>query len=327
MSKINFTLFVAMLILMLIMLKSLQLGDFSKRQNQSGQQSENDTKKVTVQELENFSYYFMDAGKPQLFIEGTKGLLPSVSSQPLSVDKPEGMAYANEEKVYRYTAEFAELWPDENKIQLSKNVVLLSDFDDLRGEQATYWAEKKYFFIQGKVQAIHRDPEMGQEIYSDSDEAEAYLNSEHYIFRGNVQGKILRARAYESPIFYRSSQADAQLQQNMIYLQGPVWAKQNRFEAEGLRGEIFLENYNKSLKYYGLYDDVRLRQFPLIKGKGPVKFAQGEKLDGFMAEKKVVLTGNPRLLQGESKVKGTEITFFENSDVVEAVNADSQINL
>ena len=99
--------------------------------------------------------------------------------------------------------------------------------------------------------------------------------------------------------------------------------------ANAIRGEIFLENYNKKLKYYALYDDVKVvEKIPVIKkGESRKTFierrAYAEKLEGFVKEGKIVLTGYPKVLQENDVIKGNVITLLKSNEVIEVDDSSS----
>ena len=93
-------------------------------------------------------------------------------------------------------------------------------------------------------------------------------------------------------------------------------------------GEIFMDNYNKKLKYYTLIDDVKLTEkVKLEDGSSFIRTAVAEKLDGLVAEEKNILTGFPKVFQQGDVITGNRITIRENNQVVEVDDANTDFIL
>ena len=105
-----------------------------------------------------------------------------------------------------------------------------------------------------------------------------------------------------------------------------AYRQRNYLRAE--KAEIFLENFNKKLKYYVLYDDVRVvESIKKQDGTTVIRKAFGEKLEGYMREEKVVLTGSPKVVQGSDIITANQITLVENREVVEVDDSSSRLQI
>ena len=144
----------------------------------------------------------------------------------------------------------------------------------------------------------------------------------HYV--GNVKGQIHRKRPFEPTIFFESDQLKLNGPAAYIELISNVFLKKQEVKTWSRRGEIFLENYNKKLKYYVLYDDVRVEEkVVLADGRATIRKAFGEKLEGVVSEDKIILTGSPQVIQEKDTIKGNRITLKENNEVVEVDDSTS----
>jgi lipopolysaccharide export system protein LptA len=104
--------------------------------------------------------------------------------------------------------------------------------------------------------------------------------------------------------------------------------KRNKFDMLAGKAELFLENYNKSLKYYSLYDDIRLQERLKLKdGTEIVRKAFADKIEGYNHERKLVLTGSPRVIQGSDVIKGYKVTLRENLEMVEVDDSASSFTI
>jgi len=110
-------------------------------------------------------------------------------------------------------------------------------------------------------------------------------------------------------------------------MKGNVTFKKGNLAASSNLGTVFLENYNKRLKYYSLSDDVRLQETLSINGKPMVRKAFAEKLEGIISEQKIILTGLPKVFQERDVIKGNRITIREKIETVEVDDANTNITL
>ena len=73
---------------------------------------------------------------------------------------------------------------------------------------------------------------------------------------------------------------------------------------------------------------MKLEEKLVIPGKKPqLRKAYSEKLEGHQRSAKVILTGAPRVEQGEDIIQGYQITLRENVELVEVDDAQSSFNL
>ena len=117
---------------------------------------------------------------------------------------------------------------------------------------------------------------------------------------------------------------------SLVNLEGDVFLIKQQLKANSRRGEIFLENYNKKLKYFVLYDDVKVVEKVMLEGINSSSFdrrAFSEKLEGMMSEGRIILTGYPKVFQQGDVIKGNRITLRENNEVVEVDDANTNFRL
>ena len=55
--------------------------------------------------------------------------------------------------------------------------------------------------------------------------------------------------------------------------------------------------------------------------------AFAEKLEGFAQDEKMILTGYPKVIQGEDVIKGNVIHLYQQNEVVEVLDNDSSFKL
>jgi len=73
-----------------------------------------------------------------------------------------------------------------------------------------------------------------------------------------------------------------------------------------------------------MYDDIKLEEkLKTRQGGSQVRRAFAEKLEGFISDGKLVLSGAPRVEQGRDIIKGYQITLRENTEIVEVDDSQS----
>ena len=91
---------------------------------------------------------------------------------------------------------------------------------------------------------------------------------------------------------------------------------------------IWLKNYHRGVKYFVLFDDVRLlEKLKLVNGEEIIRKAFSEKVEGFPLERKLVLSGYPKVLQGRDVIKGNQVIIREENEIVEILNTNSKFYL
>ena len=146
-------------------------------------------------------------------------------------------------------------------------------------------------------------------------------------YQGNIEGIVKRKRIYEESLSFKTDLLTVNEPLSLAQMKGNVAFKKENIDAFANRGEVFLENYNKRLKYYALYDDVRLQERLVTAGKPLIRKAFSEKLEGLISEKKIILTGLPKVFQERDVIKGNRIIIRENVETVEVDDANSNITI
>ncbi|MBT3982952.1 MAG: LPS export ABC transporter periplasmic protein LptC [Bacteriovoracaceae bacterium] len=271
----------------------------------------------------NVHYYLLSDGQNQLLLVGDK-LMHFEGTGEVNVEKPRGKIFPPENAAVSYSGDSGKFNSAEQVINLYGDVHLKTELEDVQSSRGTFFAKQNKFIVEGEVKTKKISPKTGDLIFIDADKAQGYSTKKIGKYTGNVKGKIVRAKPYEPPVYFSSHSLNVDMVQNVIYLEGNVNLIKQQFSGVGMKAEIFLENYNKKLKYYVLYDDVRLTEKVTLKnGRQINRIAYAEKLEGYVREKRVLLTGNPRVIQEKDVIRGNVITLLENSEVIEVSNSDS----
>ena len=84
-------------------------------------------------------------------------------------------------------------------------------------------------------------------------------------------------------------------------------------------GEVFLDNYYTDSLYFILTGDVKFREGST--------FGVAERVDGFNDDKRIVLTGYPRVFQNENNIRGSKITVRHNNMFIEVDDVKADVLL
>lgn len=284
-------------------------------------------------EFDQLYYYLSKDNFPYLFLRAGH-LVILHNNQEIQFDQPRGYIFNNLNNKIFYEASSGSINQEiDKKIILEKNVKIWDEKGHMKGQWAYYDINKSFFHMKKDVKAYMITKSGLDNIYVNSDEALNWNTEEKQIthFLGNTRGKILRTQKNESIIHFRSVNAYADSLKSYIELKNDVRLQKGELRAKGQYCEIYLENLNKKIKYYVLHSDVKVLEKvyynPLKKGDFFLRRAYGEHLEGIMGEKKMILTGYPKVLQNKDVIKGNKITIFENNEVVEVDDSNSSFEV
>lgn len=234
---------------------------------------------------------------------------------------PEGVYFSSDNRTFKYRASTAEFKRDINTVRLDGDVVVETLDSIIAAGNAIYDVNNEKVSLEGNVVSKTLDRKNGDSVLIKSSSAVGFPQRNQLSYKGNVKGEVKRKRVFEEGVNFSSDSLNLDLNQSQIDLIGNVFFKKQEVKATSLRGQIFLQNYNKKLKYYSLFDDVKIvEKLPPSAGVSERK-AYAETLEGHVREKKIVLSGSPKVIQGENIIQGNLITLFEKTQVVEVDDA------
>lgn len=277
--------------------------------------------------FKEIQYHVLNNSKATLSLNALELSSNSITSKS-TFFAPHGVMYSKAGKPIDYTGQKGQLWQKKNLVQLDGDVKIHMDNSEILGDRVIYFMDKDEIEAHGHIQSHSVTPESGDRMEITSLKAFAWPEAKIARYLGQVDGKILRKRPYEENIYFKSDDLYSYQNQQRIDLFGNVFLEKQDLVSTGRRGEIFLENYNKRLKYFVLYDDVKLTEkLHLEGGRTLERKAFGEKLEGIMSEDKLILTGSPKVIQEKDIIKGNVIVLRENNEVVEVDDANSNFIL
>jgi lipopolysaccharide export system protein LptA len=272
------------------------------------------------------NYYSVENSKPQLNINAD--LLKIINSKLLYFTKPVGFLVKEDEEKIKYQADKGSYRVSEKILDLEGLVTLVSSKGEHSSDKLYFDGVKKYIEASGEVSSVMNDVKTSDRIIIESNSMKSWMEEGRSLFVGDVRGKVSRKRIYEESFDFRSEKLELNQLKSLVRLSKSVKLDRNNYHLEAEKAEIFLENFNKKLKYYVLYDDIKLvEKLKLRNGKSSLRKAFSEKLEGYMSEAKVVLSGAPRVESGSDLIKGYQITLRENVELVEVDDSQSSFEL
>lgn len=285
-----------------------------------------DVEMVEESIFEGMDYFTLDEGRKVISMKAET--LRIIGQRDLYFTSPDGTLYNDDGDEIAYTAREGEFKDLKKELFLEGDVKLTAKEGSYDANSLYYNGSKDFLEARGNIQANLVDTSTKDRLKITSNYMSSWLNEERSLFIGDVEGKLSRKRAYEGNFTFESDRMELNRAKSLITLNNNVFLERNNYNLRAQRAEIFLENFNKKLKYYVLYDDIKLvEELELPNGNVQTRRAFSEKLEGFMSQGKVVLTGAPSVEQGSDLIKGYQITLRENVELVEVEEAQSSFKL
>ena len=286
-------------------------------------------------------YFKANASRPILKLQAqavtTTHDLLATSRVPSDMiwQRPQGLWYHHGGEAFHFQAANAKYLPGERKIEMGHGAKIHSAHSRVAADKIYYTAGtdtgggqgQGHFYAQGNVLGEARNTANGDWVTASAEFAEGWPGQGRFRYWGRVRGKVKRKRVFEQGIHFRANEINLDRKRQLIRMQGNVGLKKQHLSVTARRGEIYLANYNKKLKYYVLSDDVKVvetisRPPPPGDRHHPhrgirKREAYGEKLEGFVRERKVVLSGSPRVVQEGNVIHGSLITLFEDTEAIQ----------
>lgn len=325
MHSIRFT-----LVLIIFFTMSFWILAFSYRVGSSANKKSttifNAPKADSLSVFEKVDYFVTDNNVPSVYLKADSLKSNNTDKQTAFVN-PNGKVFNKKQVPTYYKALKGFLDQKEGYFSFSGDVKLDHQKSTLTSDEAHYLVNQERFNARGNVKSQTENEKNGDKMFIDSQQAFFWPNKKISIYKGNVEGIIKRKKVYEPNIYFWTDKLKADLNESVATLNGNVRLKKQELTAQSLNGEIFLENYNKKLKYYALYDDVRLVEIVDKDGELITRKAFGEKLEVFNLEKKSILSGAPKVYQGSDLIRGNVITLREGTEIIEVDDSSSVISI
>lgn len=276
--------------------------------------------------VEGLEYFTIKASQPVLSLKAEE--MKSLGDERAEFATPFGIYhYSDKKKSLKYQADQAFYEKKDGSLKLDGNVKLNDEMGEYHGRQLTYYFQKDLVQGVNGVRFDGVDPQTQDKFYIVADKIEAYPNKQISEFQGKVNGKIIPKKKFQSSMTFDSEYLRLNKNKSLAELWGGVRIDRGNYLITGGNAELFFQNYNKSLKYFVLNDDVKVTE-SLRTPEGVVQRRSfSESLEGFGSEKKMVLSGAPRVEQGKDVIKGYRITIRENAELIEVDDAMSDVQV
>lgn len=287
---------------------------------------ESDDRRAAMQDshFSNSKYFLTTDNTKTMKLSSKEFMFNSSLQKNYAVDL-KGSAFTNAKEEIFYEGDKGIFDESLEKLTIEGNVKMRSGTTKGSANKMDYYSAKDYAELYGNVKTSSYYAEQKDYIEVKGDFAKVFTEKETSLFRGNVKGKVRRAKRYEESLYFTSNELDMNLATGKMELKGNVSIKKQLLTAKSHRGEIFLQNYNKKLKYFVLYDDVKVVEKVMIGDSFTTRRSYSEKLEGLMAQSKAVLTGYPKVYQQNDVIKGSKIILRENTEVIEVIDANTNI--
>lgn len=271
--------------------------------------------------------YHVNNEKGPLFMLDASELTSNNTINKTFFFDPRGFVFTSRGTRVEYSGKKGVYDQNSEILNLEQETSLKTDTTDAVAEKMVYEVGENRVQMIDNVKTKTFYVEEGDWIYLDADQAFFWTEEKRSKYAGNVVGKIKRKRVYEDSMEFKSNELYLNMDALKADLYRDVWIKKQQLTATSRRGEIFLENYNKKLKYFALYDDVKVVEKVMLDGKFTNRKAFSEKLEGIPSEGKIILTGYPKVYQLNDVIKGNMIVLRENTEVVEVDDANTKFNV
>lgn len=272
------------------------------------------------------NYYITEPNKAQITLFSTDLSLAQDGSKLIFLN-PEGQILRPEQLPLAYKAKSGIYRNEKQSLILEGNVIMNNDQSTIRADSVSFDQAKDAIRAEGDVWTEAVSLQSLDRIQVEADSVHYKLKERLGDYTGHVRGTVIRRRPYEESLKFKSSRLFMDLPKEKLELNEDVWMSKLLMTASAQKGEIFLENYNKKLKYFALYDDVKVDETVKTGGRTFTRKAFGQKLEGMMSDGRLILTGFPRVLQLRDVIQGNRIVLRENNEVIEVDDASSNFEL
>lgn len=277
-------------------------------------------------QIENLDYFHLKETVPQLSLNALS--MRSQGDALAEFVKPKGIYnFESKKKTMNYVANEGVYKKEKDLLTLEGNVKITSPEADYEAAKLKYFFKKDLILGSGGVTFKGLDLKSQDQLEIHSQSMRANPNQQFSLFKGGVQGSMQRKKKYEGRMTFSSQQLQLEGLKSLAHLEGDVKLNRQSYLITAGKGDIYLENYNKSLKYFVFNDDVKVTEKLQTPQGTTYRKAFAERLEGFGKEQKMVLSGAPKVEHGSDVVKGYKITIRENMDLIEVDDAMSDMQV
>ncbi len=277
-------------------------------------------------EIEKLNYFHLKEDIPQMSLAAES--MRSQGEEVAEFETPKGVYnYEEKNETIKYRAEHGIYRKKREVLPLSGDVKITTDETDYTANNVKYFFQKDLIIGSGDVKFEGEDLKSKDHVIVTSETMRARPQAQLSTFKGNVQGSMQRRKKYEGKLTFASQELQLDGNKSLAHLEGNVRMKRDSYDITAGKADLYLENFNKSLKYFVLNDDVKVTEKLQTPEGIQERRAFSERLEGFGREQKMVLSGAPRVEMGKDVIKGYRITIRENVDLIEVDDAMSDVQV
>ncbi|EQC45466.1 LptA/OstA family protein [Bacteriovorax sp. Seq25_V] len=290
-----------------------------------------DTEEASTKIIESYfnsaDYYLIGKDADNFHLYSSE-LIHNQTKNELILTSPNGVFFSDDGDPMYYSGGSGFYDIDEGKLFLKENVILRSRKMTINSDEFNYDDKLKTVLSRGNVFSKTTNYDDMFELVIESEALRYFHLARKAQYSGNVRGKMNRFRKYEAPFYFNSDRLTLLMDDKKAEMDGNVAIQKQGLRANSRRGEVFLENYNKKLKYFALFDDVIVKEKVAPENTPPFeRRAYSERLEGFTSEGMVVLLGSPKVYQKKDVLKGNVIILRENNETIEVDDANTNFKL
>lgn len=324
--KLKFWLTIIPTLLIFLMIFAFSLFGLLENKSELGFESSSQHAPVAESYFRDARYFLVEPGKSRVSLWSTDLSLAQDGSKLIFLN-PDGDIYREQQSPLHYTAKSGIYRRERQHLVLEGNVVINDAQSSIRSDNIIYQQKDELIKARGEVWTEATNLQTKDKVQIQADALDYKIKTQQGDYTGKVKGLVLRVRPYEDSVKFESSRLFMDLPASLLTLNNDVLLKKQNMTASAQKGEIFLENYNKKLKYFALYDDVKVDETVKSGGRTFKRQAFGQKLEGLMSEGRLILTGFPRVLQLRDVIQGNRIVLRENNEVVEVDDASTNFEI
>ena len=314
-------------IFFIICVASIGLSNISEFEYEDIGNNDEGSSKVIESYFKAADYYLVGNNTDNFHLYSSE-LIHNQTGNELILTSPNGVFFSSDGDPMYYSGGSGFYDIDEGKLFLKQNVILRSKQMTINSDEFTYEDKEKTVLSKGNVFSKTTNYDQMFDLVIESDSLKYYHLLKKAQYSGEVKGKMNRFRKYEAPFYFNSDKLSLFMLEKRAEMDGNVAIQKQGLRANSRRGEVFLENYNKRLKYFALFDDVIVKEKVIPKNTPPFeRRAYSERLEGFTSEGMVVLLGSPKVYQKKDVLKGNVIVLRENNETIEVDDANTNFKL
>jgi len=278
----------------------------------------------TPSEMDVLEYFHLDKEVPSLSLAADS--MSNIGEDEAHFENPRGLYAAGTDRTSLfYQAQKADYTKAKQRLRLEGKVKLDYKQTTYHADRLTYYPQRDTVDGVGNIEVDHLVAGSGDKLIIKAAKMKAKPKQEWGQFSGNVVGHTVPRLKFQARTDFRSQEMELLGKTSEMRLRQDVYLKRGDMQVTSEKGEVFLENKNKKLKYFVLNDDVKVTEKLVDStGKPMTRKAFAERMEGF-GEDRLVLSGAPRVEQGKDVVKGYRITLREKMEFLEVEDAMSDL--